>query len=58
MGVSDNAATVEMNIMAHIIHPNCLNITPDIPLTIVSGKNTAIMVRVEAITEIATSLVP
>ena len=47
-----------MNMMAHIIQPNCLNITPDIPLTIVSGKNTAIMVSVEAITEIATSFVP
>ena len=27
--------------MAHIIQPNCLKSTPDIPLTIVNGKNTA-----------------
>lgn len=58
LGVSDNAATVDTNMMAHIIQPNCLKSTPDIPLTIVNGKNTAIMVSVEAITEIATSFVP
>ena len=58
MGVNDKAATVEINMMAHIIQPSCLKSTPDIPLTIVNGKNTAIMVKVEAITEIATSLVP
>jgi hypothetical protein len=39
------------------IHPNWRNNTPDIPLIIVSGRNTANMVSVDAITEIATSLV-
>ena len=43
--------------ITHIIQPNWRNNTPDIPLTIVSGKNTAIMVSVEAITEMATSFV-
>src|SRR5574344_701361 len=46
-----------MVIMIHIIQPNCLKSTPDIPLTIVNGKNTAIMVHVEAITEMGTSFV-
>lgn len=58
IGVSVKAETVDTNIMAHIIQPNCLNSTPDIPVTIVSGKNTAIIVSVEATTEIATSFVP
>ena len=44
--------------MIHIIQPSCLNSTPVIPVTIVKGKNTAIMVSVDAITEIATSCVP
>ena len=39
------------------IQPNCLKRIPAIPLTIVKGRNTANMVRVEATTEIATSLV-
>ena len=49
---------VEIIIMIQTIQPNCLNSTPVIPVTRVSGKNTAISVRVEAITDIATSLVP
>ena len=39
------------------IQPNCLNRIPAMPVTIVNGRNTANMVRVEAITEIATSFV-
>ena len=35
--------------MAHIIQPSCLKSTPDIPLTIVNGKNTAIMVQSPAL---------
>ena len=49
---------VDTVIITHIIQPNCSKSTPAIPVTIVKGKNTAIMVNVEAITEIATSLVP
>ena len=44
--------------MTHIIQPNCLKSTPVIPVTIVRGKNTAIIVSVEATTEMATSFVP
>ena len=51
------AEIVEMVMMIHIIQPNCLKSTPAIPVTIVNGKNTAIMVKVEATTEIATSCV-
>ena len=43
--------------MIHIIQPNSLNITPVIPEIIVSGKNTASIVSVDAITETATSFV-
>ena len=57
IGVNERALVVEMVIMIHIIQPNCLKSTPDIPVTIVNGKNTAIIVNVEAITEIATSFV-
>ena len=39
------------------IQPNWRNNTPAIPLIMVKGKNTANIVRVDAITEIATSLV-
>ena len=58
IGVSERAHVVEIIIMIHTIQPSWRNSTPDIPLTSVSGKNTAISVSVEAITEIATSLVP
>ena len=57
IGVNDKAEMVETVMITHIIQPNWRNNTPDIPLTIVSGKNTAIMVSVEAITEMATSFV-
>ena len=58
IGVSVRAATVETTMMTHIIQPNCLKSTPVIPVTIVRGKNTAIIVSVEATTEMATSFVP
>ena len=58
IGVSDRAQTVEMIIMMVTIHPSWRKSTPVMPVTRVSGKNTAISVRVEAITDTATSLVP
>ena len=58
MGVSIKAQISDSTIMMVTIQPNCLNSTPVIPLTSVSGKNTAISVRVDAITDRATSLVP
>ena len=57
-GTGDEFAAFQQDVykrQAHIIQPNCLNSTPDIPVTMVSGKNTAIIVSVEATTEIATS---
>ena len=48
---------VDTIIMILTIHPNCLKRIPAIPVTMVNGRNTANMVSVEAITEIATSLV-
>ena len=57
IGISDNAPTVDTIIMILTIQPNCLNIIPAIPLIIVSGINTANIVSVDAITEIATSFV-
>ena len=57
IGVKVRAEIVEMVMMIHIIQPSCLKSTPAIPVTIVNGKNTAIMVNVEATTEIATSCV-
>ena len=57
IGVNVKAPTVETIMMILTIHPNCLNKIPAIPVTIVNGKNTANIVRVEAITEIATSFV-
>ena len=58
IGVSERAQVVEMIIMIVTIHPSWRKSTPVIPVTRVSGKNTAIRVSVEAITEMATSLVP
>ena len=43
--------------MMDTIQPNCLNITPVVPLIIVKGRNTASMVKVEAITDSCTSWV-
>ena len=58
IGVSESADAVETTMMIQIIQPNCLNIIPAIPVIIVNGKNTAISVRVVAITATPTSLVP
>ena len=58
MGVSIKAQMSDSTIMMVTIQPSCLNSTPVIPLTMVNGKNTAISVSVDAITERATSLVP
>ncbi len=58
IGVSVRDIINERDIMIVTIHPNCLNITPAKPPTMVIGKNTAIIVRVEAITESDTSSVP
>ena len=58
IGVSERAQTVEMTIMIVTIQPSWRNSTPVMPVTMVRGKNTAISVSVEAITETATSLVP
>ena len=55
--MNERALTVDTVMMTHIIHPSCLKSTPEISVTMVRGKNTAIMVSVEAITEMATSLV-
>ena len=49
---------VEMIIMIVTIQPSWRKSTPDMPVTRVRGKNTAISVSVEAITDTATSLVP
>ncbi len=48
----------ERAMMIVTIHPSCLNITPAKPPTMVIGRNTAMMVSVEAITERETSSVP
>ena len=58
IGTRVRAAVVETIIMMLTIQPNCLNIVPAIPVIIVRGRNTQSIVRVEAITEIATSGVP
>ena len=44
--------------MMQTIQPSWRKRTPVMPVTSVSGKNTAMRVRVDAITEMATSLVP
>ncbi len=58
IGVKVRADVVDTVMMMHIIQPSSRNSTPDMPDTRVSGKNTPIMVSVDATTEIATSLVP
>ena len=55
IGTRVRAAVVDTIIMRETIHPSCLNRIPAIPLTIVMGMNTHSIVRVEAITEMATS---
>ena len=57
MGTNVKAPIVETIMMMDTIQPNCLNITPVVPLIIVKGRNTANMVKVEAITESCTSWV-
>ena len=43
--------------MMETIQPNCLNITPAVPLIMVSGRNTANIVKVDAMTDSCTSWV-
>ncbi len=58
IGVNVSAMISESEMMMDTIHPSCLNITPAKPPTMVIGRNTAMMVSVEAITERDTSSVP
>ena len=58
IGTRVSAAVVEMIMMMLTIQPSCLNMIPAIPETMVRGRNTQSIVRVEAITEIPTSEVP
>lgn len=58
MGVRERAHVVDIIIMMVTIHPNWRKSTPVIPVTSVRGKNTAISVSVDAITDMATSFVP
>ena len=55
IGTSVRAAVVETIMMMLTIQPSCLNMIPAMPLTIVSGRNTQSIVRVEAMTEMPTS---
>ena len=55
IGTKVKAPVVETIMMMDTIQPNCLNITPVVPLIIVKGRNTASMVKVEAMTESCTS---
>ena len=57
IGTKVKAPVVDTTIMIETIQPNCLNITPVVPLIIVKGRNTANMVSVEAITDSCTSWV-
>ena len=57
LGISVSAPIVDTIMMILVIHPSCLNMRPAIPLIIVRGRNTASIVKVEAITEIPTSCV-
>ena len=56
-GVKVMAATVDTESMMLTIQPSELKSTPAIPLTIVRGRNTAMVVSVPPMTEIPTSLV-
>ena len=58
IGTKVSAAVVDTIIMMLTIHPSWLNMIPAIPWTIVRGRNTQSIVRVEAMTEIPTSEVP
>ena len=57
IGVSVSAAMVDTELTRATIQPNCLKISPDTPVTMVRGMNTASKVRVEAMMEMDTSLV-
>ena len=57
IGVSEIATSVEVQQTTVTIHPSSWNMIPAIPLSMVSGTNTATRTRVVAITEIQTSLV-
>ena len=57
IGVSVIAAARETAITMVTIQPSCLKSTPAIPVRKVSGRNTAIITKVEAIMERETSLV-
>ena len=58
IGTRVRAAVVEMIMMMVTMNPSCLNMIPAIPDTMVRGRNTQSIVRVEAITDMATSDVP
>ena len=58
MGVRVSAATTDTRITMVTLHPSCLNMIPEMPVVMVSGRNTATTVRVAAITARPTSLVP
>ena len=55
IGTRVRAAVVEMIMMIDTIQPSCLNMIPAIPETMVRGRKTQSIVRVEAMTEIPTS---
>ena len=57
IGVSVIATTVDVQHTTVTIHPNSWNIIPAIPLSIVSGTNTATSTSVVAITDTHTSFV-
>jgi len=57
IGVSVIAANADALIVMVTIYPNCWNITPIIPETMVIGNNTATMVSTNTITISHTSLV-
>ena len=50
MGVSTRATTNEANTASEAVQPNCLKNLPGMPLMNAVGKNTAIKVKVVAIT--------
>ena len=58
IGVREIAVSVEVHTVIQTIHPNCLNKIPVIPVTRVSGKNTATVTSVVTITDNHTSFVP
>ena len=55
IGTRVSAAVVETIMMMLTIQPSCLNMMPAMPVIMVRGRNTQSMVKVDAITEMATS---